>query len=537
MTTSKQYDYLNRLTSIASAPSAASALSYGYSYNNANQRTRVNLADGTFWVYEYDALGQLKSGKRYWSDWTPVAGQQFEYGFDDIGNRTSTKAGGDENGAGLRLANYTNNSLNQITGRDIPGTVDVVGAATATATNVNVNNQMAYRRGEYYQVALALNNGSAAQWQSVTNRAVQNGTTNSATGNVFLPKTAEVLSYDADGNLTNDGRWMLTWDGENHLIKMESQTSAPTTSKRKVEFTYDWQGRLIRRTEHNGSSGSYVITNDLKMLNDGWRCVAELNAMDNALVRSYLWGLDLSGTMNGAGGVGGCFAMNSVANGVHFAAYDGNGNVTALVKGSDGTVSANYEYEPFGQTTRCTGSLAKENPHRFSTKLNDDATDLMYYGYRFFNASTGRWLSRDPIEEDGGSNLYGYVRNDPQSLVDVLGLWETDVHYDIVDSWLLDQKYARYPWRCCHVPVRQLLKDGSDAVDGAGGHWANLASAQSSKTAYQHAMRDPIQTVAGAQSRYNEFLNENLNKARDIAAKARKRRCCGVIGDGNEWAC
>ena len=27
-------------------------------------------------------------GKRYWNDWTPVAGQQFEYGFDDIGNRT-----------------------------------------------------------------------------------------------------------------------------------------------------------------------------------------------------------------------------------------------------------------------------------------------------------------------------------------------------------------------------------------------------------------------------------------------------------------
>ncbi len=65
MTTTKQYDYLNRLTSIASAPSAASAVSYGYSYKDANQRTRVNLADGSFWDYEYDALGQVKSGKRY----------------------------------------------------------------------------------------------------------------------------------------------------------------------------------------------------------------------------------------------------------------------------------------------------------------------------------------------------------------------------------------------------------------------------------------------------------------------------------------
>lgn len=44
-----------------------------------NGCVRVNLPDGSFWLYEYDSLGQVKSGKRYWSDWTPVAGQQFEY--------------------------------------------------------------------------------------------------------------------------------------------------------------------------------------------------------------------------------------------------------------------------------------------------------------------------------------------------------------------------------------------------------------------------------------------------------------------------
>ena len=43
----------------------------------------MNLADGSFWIYECDALGQVKSDKRYWNDWTPVAGQQFGYGFDD----------------------------------------------------------------------------------------------------------------------------------------------------------------------------------------------------------------------------------------------------------------------------------------------------------------------------------------------------------------------------------------------------------------------------------------------------------------------
>ena len=48
----------------------------------------ITNADNSRWVYTYDSLGQVISGKKYWSDGTPVAGQQFEYGFDDIGNRT-----------------------------------------------------------------------------------------------------------------------------------------------------------------------------------------------------------------------------------------------------------------------------------------------------------------------------------------------------------------------------------------------------------------------------------------------------------------
>lgn len=51
-----------------------------------------------------------------------------------------------------------------------------------------------------------------------------------------------------------------------------------------------------------------------------------------------------------------------------------------------------------------TGPAAKTNPFRFSTKYQDDETDLLYYGYRYYDASTGRWLSRDPIEEQGGLN-------------------------------------------------------------------------------------------------------------------------------------
>ena len=56
---------------------------------------------------------------------------------------------------------------------------------------------------------------------------------------------------------------------------------------------------------------------------------------------------------------------------------------------------------PFGEVLRATGPMAKANPFRFSTKYQDDETDLLYYGYRYYSASTGRWLSRDPISEKG----------------------------------------------------------------------------------------------------------------------------------------
>jgi RHS repeat-associated protein len=66
--------------------------------------------------------------------------------------------------------------------------------------------------------------------------------------------------------------------------------------------------------------------------------------------------------------------------------------------------------------------MAKANPLRFSTKYQDDETELLYYGYRYYSPSSGRWVSRDPIEEKGGPNIYGFVANDPMQRFDRLGL-------------------------------------------------------------------------------------------------------------------
>jgi RHS repeat-associated protein len=126
--------------------------------------------------------------------------------------------------------------------------------------------------------------------------------------------------------------------------------------------------------------------------------------------------------MQGAGGVGGLLAVTDSANGSDFCAFDGNGNVVALLKASDGMASANYEYGPFGELIRASGEAALLNPLRFSTKYQDDETDLLYYGYRYYDSRNGGWPSRDPLGERGGNNLHRYVRNAPTLRIDPFGL-------------------------------------------------------------------------------------------------------------------
>jgi RHS repeat-associated protein len=402
MSTTKFYDYLNRLTSISSVPtgSPTTPISFTYDYNDANQRVRSTTADASYWRYQYDPLGQVTGGLKYWGDQTPVAGQQFNHAFDDIGNRTQSKTGGDATGGYQRVATYGANTLNQYTNRTIVNSNDVVGVAVAT-NSVTINGVAAYRKGEYFRGVVGTNNSGSPAWLGITTSSAGSN----VTGNVFIPHSPEIFGYDADGNLTNDGRWAFTWDEENRLVQVQSLSSGPTPSLRRVTWEYDGKGRRIRQTTHNLSTGD-TVTEDLKFMNDGWRTIAELNYADNTLLRSYVWGLDLSGTMDGAGGVGGLLIMNSVtANYKSFYAYDGNGNVAGLVRAEDGSVVANYEYGPFGEVIRATGPMGKLNPFRFSTKYQDDESDLLYYGYPYYNASLGRWDGRDPNGELGFNSL------------------------------------------------------------------------------------------------------------------------------------
>ena len=102
--------------------------------------------------------------------------------------------------------------------------------------------------------------------------------------------------------------------------------------------------------------------------------------------------------------------------------------------GSDGTIATHFEYDPFGNTTvntDATGLFA----YRFSTKPVDPETGLYYYGYRIYDPVNGRWPSRDPIEEKGGLNLYGFVGNDGVDRGDFLGRAGLGYGADAVRSW------------------------------------------------------------------------------------------------------
>jgi RHS repeat-associated protein len=423
MTTQNSYDNLNRLTGRVSTAFGTTVGSFQYQYNAANQRTLATLQDGSYWSYGYDALGQVTNGNKYFWDGTPYAGQQFGYGFDTIGNRLSTMAGGDSNGLNLRLASYTNNALNQTVSRGVPGYVDVMGLTLATNT-VQVNGTNAYQKWEYFREQVGTNNSSAPQWLGIN---VKSSGTNLATvsGSVFLARTPETnFSYDPDGNQTRDGRFTNTWDAENRLIAVVSLPGAPVASQYSNIFTYDYMGRRIQKMVSTNSGSGWAVPSTNKYVYDGWNLVAILDGYNNVL-QTFTWGTDLSGMMQGAGGVGGLITMTVCAGtnaGTYFICYDGNGNVVALVNAPNGTIAANYEYGPFGELIRATGPLAKVNPFMFSTKFYDWETSLYYYGYRYYNPSTGRWLSRDPIAEKGGLNLYGFVRNSPIGRFDVLGL-------------------------------------------------------------------------------------------------------------------
>ncbi len=410
------WDAANRLKSMTNTWNTGARSLDTTLFDAMNRRKTVQWQDGSSWGYGYNDRGEVIAGGRTWSDAAPVNGQQYAYSFDSIGNRTGTVVNG-------RTASYGADAGNRLTTRDVPGAVDVLGTASPQAT-VSVNGAAAARHGDYFYRELPVTNGSGPTEALPTIAATRASGTTTRTGRVFVPRTPEAYSYDFDGNQQADGRATYTWDAENRLIGIETLATVPVGSRVKLALSYDARHRRIRKQVWRWTAGAWALHHTIRFACDGWNLIAELGDAGQPL-RTYAWGLDLSGTLQGAGGVGGLLFVQDATEGRTFsAAYDLNGNLIALVDQGTGATAVQYEYGPFGELIRESGQYAPVNPFRLSTKYQDDETGLLYYGYRYYNPSTGRWLSRDPIGELGGVNLYGMLGNSPVNHWDYLGLMD-----------------------------------------------------------------------------------------------------------------
>src|SRR5436309_9883511 len=185
--------------------------------------------------------------------------------------------------------------------------------------------------------------------------------------------------------------------------------------------------RRIRK-EFTWQNSAWVVTIEVRYIYDGnleiqWRDGNNLPTL--TLTR----GRDLSGSLQGAGGIGGLLARTDAANGQTACFHaDGNGNVTALIN-SQQIIAAKYIYDPFGNTLSQSGPLADANTYRFSSQEYHQPSGLSLYLYRAYEPNLQRWLNRDPIGELGGVNLFRFVRNSPTLFYDPDGHWP---------QWLVD---------------------------------------------------------------------------------------------------
>jgi len=196
-----------------------------------------------------------------------------------------------------------------------------------------------------------------------------------------------------------------------------------------IDFSYDYLGRRIDKAVSAWNGSAFSLASETRYVYDHWNLIGDFAVSGSTLTlaHTYLWGIDLSGNRHGAGGVGGLLAMVTASGSVELPVYDGNGNVMGLTDRNTGQLTACYEYSPFGELLRDTGTYAKVNPFRFSSKYTDDETGLVYYGHRYYNPLLAKFISRDPKEELGGLHLYAFLKNNAVGKWDYLG-WESGMY-------------------------------------------------------------------------------------------------------------
>jgi len=198
--------------------------------------------------------------------------------------------------------------------------------------------------------------------------------------------------YDAVGNLIDDGKRIYTWDAAKRLIRVQEKSTA-----QKSEFAYDGLSRMTVRKEYASATAT---PNEVRYLWCGDKICQSRDGQDNVVSRYYTEG-ELQGST----------ALYYVK--------DHLGSITDVVS-AQGKPLGQLDYGPYGEQEKARGRLTD---FRYAGMLYHPNSGYYFTHYRVYDPETGRWLSRDPIGEVGGLNLYGYALGNPVIWSDPTGTY------------------------------------------------------------------------------------------------------------------
>ena len=286
-----------------------------------------------------------------------------------------------------------------------------------------------------------------------------------------------VPNYDADGNQTKlrtaTGEWEASYNALNQAVSF-------IQGDRRIECVYDYLNRRVEKSVYEGES----LMSRKRFIYHGYLQIAELDATEvlesavPVLRKTYLWDpLEPVATRILAMGV---FDETGAYVEDLYYTHDALKNTTALF-GIKAGRRALYEYGPYGSAVKMEGNAAELNPFRFSSEYADDELGLVYYNSRYYNPQNGRWISRDPADEQGGWNLYIFVKNNTCLYSDTLGLSE-DAETECCKDGVKYSKIADDAGReCCEYEVQEifiLVKPYSYWSGNVGHAWVKTPNMQ-----------------------------------------------------------